>query len=192
MPPWSCTAWSQTYVAQSIAVCLARQASAITFSPATCRRGDVVGVGAGDLDLPPHLDQRWRTTWLATSGLPKVSRSRQYAAVSVEAAGRDAVAVDRQRDPLDHELLGDLGEAGVLLADQVGDRDPDVGEAELGGVGAVPAHLVSDAVDGEAGRALLDDEQAEPPWPGPPVRTAVVTKSARTPEVMKVLVPLTT
>ena len=31
-----------------------------------------------------------------------------------------------------------------------------------------------------------------PPWPGPPVRTAVVTKSARTPEVMNVLAPLTT
>ena len=36
-----------------------------------------------------------------------------------------------------------------------------------------------------------------PPWPAPsygtgPVRTAVVTKSARTPEVMKVLAPLTT
>ncbi len=31
-----------------------------------------------------------------------------------------------------------------------------------------------------------------PAWPGPPVRTAVVTKSARTPEVMKVLAPLTT
>ena len=30
-----------------------------------------------------------------------------------------------------------------------------------------------------------------PPWPGPPVRTAVVTKSARTPEVMNVLAPLT-
>ena len=31
-----------------------------------------------------------------------------------------------------------------------------------------------------------------PPCPGPPVRTAVVTKSARTPEVMNVLAPLTT
>ena len=31
-----------------------------------------------------------------------------------------------------------------------------------------------------------------PPWPGPPVRTAVVTKSARTPEVMYSLAPLTT
>ena len=31
-----------------------------------------------------------------------------------------------------------------------------------------------------------------PPWPGPPVRTAVVTKSARTPLVMNVLAPLTT
>ena len=31
-----------------------------------------------------------------------------------------------------------------------------------------------------------------PPWPGPPVRTATVTKSARTPEVMKVFAPSTT
>ena len=49
--------------------------------------------------------------------------------------------------------------------------------------------LVSVAVDREAGRALLDDQQADAPVrPGPPVRTAVVTKSARTPQVMKVLV----
>ena len=31
-----------------------------------------------------------------------------------------------------------------------------------------------------------------PPWPGPPVRTAVVTKSARVPLVMKVFAPVTT
>ena len=31
-----------------------------------------------------------------------------------------------------------------------------------------------------------------PPWPGPPVRTAVVTKSARVPDVMKVFAPVTT
>ena len=30
-----------------------------------------------------------------------------------------------------------------------------------------------------------------PPWPSPPVRTAVVTMSARQPELMKVLEPLT-
>ena len=31
-----------------------------------------------------------------------------------------------------------------------------------------------------------------PPWPSPPVRTAVVTKSARVPEVMNVFAPVTT
>jgi hypothetical protein len=31
-----------------------------------------------------------------------------------------------------------------------------------------------------------------PPWPGPPVRTAVVTRSARTPEVMNVFAPVIT
>ena len=31
-----------------------------------------------------------------------------------------------------------------------------------------------------------------PAWPSPPVRTAVVTKSDRTPEVMNVFAPLTT
>ena len=53
--------------------------------------------------------------------------------------------------------------------------------------------LASAPVDGEAGRALLDDQQADRrACPGPPVRTAVVTKSARTPLVMNVLAPLTT
>ena len=37
-------------------------------------------------------------------------------------------------------------------------------------------------------RSITSSEM--PPWPSPPVRTAVVTKSARTPLVMKVLAPL--
>ena len=42
-------------------------------------------------------------------------------------------------------------------------------------------------VDGEPGRAVSIDQQARSPaCPGPPVRTAVVTKSARTPLVMNV------
>jgi hypothetical protein len=31
-----------------------------------------------------------------------------------------------------------------------------------------------------------------PPWPGPPVRTAASTQSARVPEVMNILAPVTT
>lgn len=42
-----------------------------------------------------------------------------------------------------------------------------VGEAELGGVRAVPAHLLRRPGDREAGRALLDDQQADAAeaWP---------------------------
>ncbi len=69
--------------------------------------------------------------------------------------------MDREADPLEHELLGDLVEAGVLLADQVGDRHPRVGEAELRGVRAVPPQLGQRAVDGEARGPLLDDQQAD-------------------------------
>ena len=39
-------------------------------------------------------------------------------------------------------------------------------------------------------RSMTSSEM--PPWPSPPVRTAVVTKSARQPDVMNVLLPLTT
>ncbi len=39
-------------------------------------------------------------------------------------------------------------------------------------------------------RSITSSEM--PPWPGPPVRTAVTTKSARQPEVMNILLPVTT
>ena len=39
------------------------------------------------------------------------------------------------------------------------------------------------------GRSVSTTSKEIPACPGPPVRTAVVTKSARTPEVMKVLAP---
>ena len=63
----------------------------------------------------------------------------------LEGASGDAVGVHRERDPLDHELLGDLVEAGVLLADQVRGRHPHVDVRQLGGVGCLL--YTSDAAD---------------------------------------------
>ena len=42
------------------------------------------------------------------------------------------------------------------------------------------------------GRSVSITSSEIPRCPGPPVRTAVVTKSARVPEVMNVLAPVTT
>ena len=52
--------------------------------------------------------------------------------------------------------------------------------------------LASDRSTVKPGVPFSTTSRLMPRWPGPPVRTAVVTKSARTPEVMNVLAPLTT
>jgi hypothetical protein len=104
--------------------------------------------------------------------------------------------VDRQRDPLDHELLGDLGEPRVLLARPGWPRHADVDERQLGGVGAVPAHLGERRSTVKPGVPFSTTSREIPGVTrhrvAGPVRTAVVTKSARTPLVMNVLAPLTT
>ena len=123
--------------------------------------GDVARVDAGRLDLPVHLDELVLHDLAGDQrlaeglALPAVRRGQG------QRASGDAVGVYGEGDPLDHELLGDQVEAGVLLADEVRRRHPHVDERQLCGVRAVPAHLGQAAVDGEPGRALLDDEQAD-------------------------------
>ena len=82
-------------------------------------------------------------------------------------------------------------EAAVLLAHEVGHRHPAVVEAQVRGVGAPPAHLLERRAR-EARRVALDHERRDAAGAllGS-VRTAVVMKSARTPEVMKVFSPFT-
>ena len=109
--------------------------------PPTCRRGDLARVGAGDLDLPAHLDELVPHHLVGDQRLAERLALAAVRRGQLQRAGGDAVGVHRERDPLDDELLGDLVEAGVLLADQVRGRDPHVDERQLGGVGAVPAHL---------------------------------------------------
>ena len=94
-------------------------------------------------------------------------RSRQRCALRIGLRGK--------ADTLGDEGLGDLQEAGVLRADQVGRRHPDVGVGQLGGVGGAPAHLVELAADLEAGVPFSTTSSETPPAPGPPVRTAVTT-----------------
>ena len=50
----------------------------------------------------------------------------------------------------------------------------------------------SERVTSKPGVPFSTTSRLMPAWPGPPVRTAVVTKSARTPEVMNVFAPSTT
>jgi hypothetical protein len=80
----------------------------------------------------------------------------------------------------------------VLFAEQVLHRNAAVLEGELGGVRRPPAHLLELRPTVKPGVPRSMTRSETPPWPGPPVRTAVVTKSARQPEVMKVFEPLTT
>ncbi len=54
------------------------------------------------------------------SGLPKVSRSRHHCDGQVQAALRTRICLHGKADAFGDEGLGDLQEAGVLRADQVG------------------------------------------------------------------------
>ena len=138
----SWTAWSQTYVARLDGGLLGQAGLGDDVLAGDVPRGDRVGVGPRHLDLPVHLDE------LVPDHLVGDQRLAEGLAVAAvrrgqrERAGGDAVAVHGQADPLDDELLGDLDEAGVLLARRrFGRPAPRVDVGELGGVGAVPAHL---------------------------------------------------
>ena len=81
-------------------------------------------------------------------------------------------------------MRDELGVAGVLGSDQVRDGCVDVEEGEL----AVSEHSQPifsrerEAVKPGVPFSITSSEMPEAP--APPVRTAVVTKSARTPDVM--------
>src|SRR5680860_1627178 len=111
---------------------------------------DVARVDPGGLDLPVHLhelvlhdqarDQRLAERLAPAAVLVGLGQRPSWAAVGVYG----------ERDPLDHELLGDQLETRVLLVDQVRRRHAHIDEGEVCGVRAVPAHLGQTAVDGES------------------------------------------
>ena len=89
--------------------------------------------------------------------------------------------------------FGEVPEAQPLGAEQVGDRDPHVGEEQLGGVLAVEAELLEVPPALEARHPPLDHQQRHPGMAlGGVGLTATITRSALIPLVMKVLEPLTT
>ena len=119
-----------------------------------------------------------------------LARVRDRLAIG-ELGDRDALAGEQQ--PLAREVHHDRGNARVLVADAVRDRHAAAVEAQLGGVASPTSRSSSSfllTVKPGVPRSITSSEM--PPWPAPPVRTAVVTKSARQPEVMNVFAPLTT
>jgi hypothetical protein len=62
--------------------------------------------------------------------------------------------------------VAQVPETLIQLAEHIGGGHPNVGEGQLGGVLHLAAHLVEFATAGEAGHAVLDDQQREP---SPPV-----------------------
>ena len=165
---------------------LAKQTSVIRFGLAgELPLDDVSGVHPGDVDAPRHLGER------VLHRLPRDQRPAEGLPVAapldgqVQAALRARIRLRGKPDALGDERRGDLQEAGVLGADQVGGRHPHVGVGQLGGVRGAPAHLVELAADLEARACPCRRRSARRRRrPGPPVRAAVTTKSARTPEVM--------
>ena len=79
-----------------------------------------------------------------------------------ERGARDAEAAGGDVEPLGFEAGHHLLEAlAFLAADQVGRRNGEVLEMQLAGFDRLVAHLVDVAADGQAGRALFDDEGAD-------------------------------
>src|SRR5690606_33569824 len=78
--------------------------------------------------------------------------------------GRGGVGVGRDAEALLGEVVRQVLEAAALLAEQVLDGDADVGERQLGGVGAAQPDLLQLAADGVALALRVDreDRQARP------------------------------
>ena len=140
---------------------LACSASTSGSSPATYRRGDRRGCRCGRR-RPAGASRR------ACAGPPgwrpaacRRSRARGVRRGEVEAAGGDAVAVHGQREPLGDELPARSARSRCPPRRRGWPPAPARRRSQLGGVRAVPAHLRQRPVDGEAGRALLDDQQAD-------------------------------
>ena len=93
---------------------------------------------------------------------PNWRRSRAYAVADVERALGDADGLGGDPRPAAIERPHRDPEAVALGADQVGRRDADAVERELGGRAAAEAHLVFDPGDLEAGGRDLDDEARQP------------------------------
>ena len=112
----------------------------------------------------------------AISGLPKVSVAGPLQR-QVEAALGAGVGLHRQRRPFGDECLRDLRETRVLRSHQVstGTR-VDVGQ--FGGIGLRQPILSSLRVTLNPGVSVSTTSSDTPAAPGPPVRTAVTTKSA--------------
>ena len=136
---------------------------------------------------------RCRTTWRPTSGRPKVWRSCTYAAVRAERPGGDAV---RRARPARSARPRTARRSGRTPSPRHRPGWPPGTRHD-----AKPSSAVSEQCQPIFGSArstvnpgvpFSTTSSEMPPAPGPPVRTATVTKSARTPLVMKVLVPSTT
>ena len=69
---------------------------------------------------------------------------------------------DRDGQPLLRQVVAEVAERLALLPQHVGRGHPHVDEGQLGGVLHLAAHLVQFAAAGEAGHAVLDDEQRQP------------------------------
>ena len=122
-------------------------------------------------------------------------RSFTYSSVQPSAARAAATAADRDRQPLLGQVVHEVDEALALgRPEQVRDRHLHVGEEQLGGVLRVLADLFEVAATLEARPSRARGSSSDMPlcFCDGSVLTAVMTRSALMPLVMKVLEPLTT
>ena len=135
--------------------------SLIASSPFVEEAQRVVGHRLADLDLDRHLGD------LVPDRLEAADRPPERLALlgvfdgDLEQALHPADRAERHQQPLPLEVGHDQVEAAVLLSQQVLGGDLDVGEAELAGVGGVPAHLLELRDDLVAGHVALEDQERD-------------------------------
>ncbi len=133
----------------------------------------------------------WRITWWSASRLPKVSRSRAHATASSKQTRLNAVdwTARSMRSALKLLTMAENPAFSSVMRLLTGTRRSSKYRVA---VSDASQPILSSLVRSRPGRSPSMSSSDRPPAPSGPVRTAVVKKSARMPEVMKVLEPLTT
>ena len=132
-------------------------------------------------------------TWWPMSVLPNAWRSRAYVTDSRYASSAIATHCPARKSRSVAKFIMIARKPGVLVADEVRDRARGSPRTRAPRCRSPTSRSSSSfllTVKPGVPRSMTSSET--PPWPSPPVRTAVVTKSARQPDVMNVFAPLTT
>jgi hypothetical protein len=193
MPPRTCTAWSAHHCIACVAWFFSRHTSAIhagDASPASARSPSVSSHACVDAMRICMSTSLWRITWCSTSSAPKVRRCRAQASASSKhaCAKPSAAAASASRSPLKLSMMARKPAPSSPSRWPAGTRTP---SKRTWAVSEHHQPIFSSRVRDTPGAAPGTTSSDTPAAPGAPVRTATVSQSARTPDVMNTFSPST-